>query len=245
MRRIFTVTATTVFCLGIILSFHNAVANDRSSLNFKGLHVGGQIGGVAGNLDVAIVDTLVLFPPGFSRSRDLDGIVGGVRVGYDVRWDKLVFGLLGNYDWSDVDGADTAQAPVAPHHNTTRSQIKRLATLTARLGYVISPRWLLYAEGGRVWAKTTQSGTTIVNATGAVPAAFEGEADRVGWVIGTGAEFSLDRNWSLDFGYKFIDFGSDVVPVVRTHLPAGVRDVNRQNEELELQVIKFGINYRF
>ena len=96
---------------------------------------------------------------------------------------------------------------------------------------------MLFAEGGRAWAKTTQIGSTFVNATGAVTATFDGNSNQTGWVAGAGSVFSLNRNWTLDFGYKFVDFGSEFVPVKRTHMPSGVSDVNRQHESLDLHLV--------
>lgn len=54
-----------------------------------------------------------------------------------------------------------------------------------------------------------------------------------GWVAGAGVEMALTRNWSSKIEYLYIDLGERPYWITGT------------NNELEMSVVRFGVNYRF
>jgi opacity protein-like surface antigen len=78
-----------------------------------------------------------------------------------------------------------------------------IASATARLGYA-ADRWLFYVKGGAAWAgdKYDVNGTF----TG-IPFGFEGLDQRLGWIVGGGADWAFYGHWSVALEYDYYQFG--------------------------------------
>src|SRR5438093_1501144 len=83
------------------------------------------------------------------------------------------------------------------------------STLAARFGYAVD-RWLVYGKVGGAWANIDFP-------------TYEGTVSRTssGLLLGVGAEYAFQNNWSAKIEY------------------------NRMNVDRDVDVIKFGVNYRF
>jgi opacity protein-like surface antigen len=75
----------------------------------------------------------------------------------------------------------------------------------------------------------------------------KGGQDRVGWTVGTGIEWGLWQNWSGKAEYDYIDFGTKTTPITGTVLP-GIATFPASiglEDNLRIQQVKVGVNYRF
>jgi outer membrane autotransporter protein len=168
---------------------------------WAGFYIGGHFGGVTSS---ETVDGL---------STDPSGVLGGLQAGYNymVAPNWLV-GIEGELSWTSAKGTNA---------DGVKSQHKWYDTLDARLGYVMTGGWLLYAKGGAAWMKQDLS--------------VDGLSDsltRSGWNLGAGAEFMLAPQWSAKAEYSFLDFGKDNSPVFG---PVDTR----------VHEFKVGVNYHF
>jgi outer membrane immunogenic protein len=175
------------------------------------------------------------------------GIVGGGQVGCDYQFaSNWVVGVQGMFDGADVKGSHFAPFAYAGD-NTERFAARTdwFGTLTARIGYAVTPQALLYLKGGVAWVHTNYSdadasGTIFVPYTGVV------SSTRIGWTIGGGGEYRLNQNWSLFAEYDYIGLGSKTLGYTYTcGAVCGFNDPYFYSEKQNLQTVLVGLNYRF
>jgi len=124
------------------------------------------------------------------------GFLAGGTVGYNWQSGAIVYGIEGDFDWSDVK-ASAACAGVL----TCETSSPWLATFRGRVGYAFD-RWLPYITGGgaygRVKATLSAAGVDLASAA----------SSQLGWTIGGGLEYAFMGNWSAKLEYLYVDLGS-------------------------------------
>lgn len=192
-----------------------------------------------------------------SYSTNPVGFSGGGQIGCNQQSGTWVYGLE-----ADIDGAtrlDTnasygplASLPVPAHTETITTELGWYTTLRARLGYTITPAWLLYATGGLA-VGGIQSTTNVQFGTGGFFLSGYGfmasqTTTRAGWTVGAGTEWALGNRWSIKAEYLFLDFGSftylspcSAGPCVG-FVPAFDWQTHVRADE---SVFRLGVNYRF
>lgn len=183
--------------------------------NWAGFYVGGHLGYGWGT-DSADATAL----GAGAGDVDVDGFLAGAQLGYNWQAGAFVFGLEGDWSWTNGDG------DVATGLGTFTAERNWYATATARVGYAWD-NWLWYVKGGAAWADTDY---TLVSPF--IPGGIATAGDtRSGWTVGTGVEWALGPQWSAKLEYNYLDFGDDTF--------AGV------NYDSENHLVKVGLNYRF
>jgi outer membrane immunogenic protein len=119
------------------------------------------------------------------------GTIGGT-VGYNIQTGALVFGLEGDFDWSNIKGTSTTNC--ATGCETANGW---LGTFRGRIGYAFN-RFLPYVTGGLSFGdiKATAVGFGSASAT------------NVGWTVGGGIEHAFAGNWSVKLEYLYVDLGT-------------------------------------
>jgi outer membrane immunogenic protein len=212
--------------------YGGSVKDIAAPYSWTGFYIGGHVGGVWGNIeysDAAAGATHI--PPG-GISTDPDGFIGGGQIGFNYQTGRWVFGIEGDFSWSNADGSVTFFPVATPTTVTTSTEVNWLATVTGRIGYAWD-RWLIYAKGGAAWmdADLTSRGTVIPGGSVSVGDTHSG------WTVGAGVEWALAAGWSTKLEYNFMDFGTDTL----VSLPI----VNPTNADQQVHAVKFGINYKF
>jgi outer membrane immunogenic protein len=207
-----------------------------------------------------------------SISDDTAGFLAGGQVGCDLQFaPRWVIGIEGDGEWAHITGttdvafsnpavtlfgADgfttTFPAGVIPGMFASAHTLTEwLASVTVRLGYTPWDRWLIYWKGGAAWAgdKYTLSGSAcevIITAPTrcfeSTPFDFRGSETRFGWTTGLGIEYAFANYWSAKLEWDYYDFGTRHVTFTDQlgHFEPGGADINQR-----INVIKFGVNYRF
>ena len=161
---------------------------------FQGPYVGAQAGW---NHDIAIND-------------DKDAVVGGVFAGYDQQvTPNVVLGVEGGFSLGASDRIGPSgvnNASIDPHY---------AFDVSARAGYVVGDRNLLYVRGGYA---NTRARLTHDIAGGT----FSDNRTYDGWFVGGGVERKLLDNVSTRIEYRFNDFGSDGSKFQRHQVLAGI-----------------------
>jgi outer membrane immunogenic protein len=206
---------------------------DRSdAFSWTGLYIGGHVGYGWGDKEWTQVDP----KRNDANSFGVSGVVAGAQVGYDHQIGAWVFGVEGQWSWSDINGDRRDSNPETLLCNTNfacNTDIKWIATATGRLGYAVGPA-LLYVKGGGAWVR--EDHRFIVVATGSdLASAHE---TRSGWTVGGGLEYRLDHNWSTKIEYNYIDFGDKRLSF------ANLGSVSIGIDQ-QIHLVKVGINYRF
>src|SRR5215469_2675886 len=119
------------------------------AFSWTGCYIGGHIGGV-----VSDDETTNIF--GNSHSFSSTGFVGGGQIGCDYQFATgWVVGVEGQAAWTSLKNTHAGGVRnlitgiVLPSQFTLSNDL--LASATARLGYSIADRWLVYAKGGAAW----------------------------------------------------------------------------------------------
>jgi outer membrane immunogenic protein len=162
-----------------------------------------------------------------STQEATDLALGG-QVGCNYQVSTWVFGIQGDYSWTNASGTavDTLSGL------TDRSKIDSLASVTGRLGYALD-RWLPYVKAGGAWTHDKYDIYDPTLGLGSLSAVSE---TRGGWTVGGGIEYAIVSNLSMFFEYDWFDFGT------RTNsFPTfGSIDIKERDS-----VVKVGLNWTF
>jgi outer membrane immunogenic protein len=198
--------------------------------SWTGCYVGGNAGGLWARKEWFNRDPFNGAPLGVSYgTHDANSFLGGLQAGCNYQVGGWVFGIQGDYDWTDAKGSNVN--PFFPLE-TNQSRIKSLASVTGRVGYAWD-RFLGYVKGGGAWERDDY---TIFGVTGV--ALVTASETRGGWTIGVGGEYAF-TDWLSGFAeYDYYDFGT------RTNTFTGAFVTTADVKETK-SVFKVGLNVRF
>jgi outer membrane immunogenic protein len=218
--------------------------------SWTGFYLGAHVGAGWGTTEstVSSVSTLgVVTPVGLSVAQNSrSGVLGGGQLGYNWQTGWAVFGVQGDIAGMDVNGTTPCFFLASC---TAKSDW--LATVTGRFGGVVADRTLVYVKGGAAWMHTDHSFSVPaaglgLGAPGLPGGSVSGSTTALGWVLGLGAEYAFDHNWSAFIEYDYIDFDKKNVALdfgVGVGAPGlAVANVDFKNK---LSIAKVGINYKF
>lgn len=142
---------------------------------------------------------------------------GTLQVGYDrLIHDRLLVGAFADIDfYMDGDSGFSAYERHYGSHSWIDGDfnLDNVWSVGGRLGFLVSPRLLVYGVGGYTQARI--DGTA--NATfqwGDGPAhtvSMDFPDELQGWFVGGGAEVKIHKNVSLKFEYRYSRFGTETV----------------------------------
>jgi outer membrane immunogenic protein len=199
--------------------------------NWTGFYIGGNVGGAWGTLDVTDVNT------GASASPNNSGFAGGGQIGFDYQMGQWVIGIRNIFDGTSISNGATLSGPL--FSGTVNSELRWFDALTGRVGYLVQPDLLLYAQGGAAWT----SWDITANVNGVQVAEISG-GNRTGWTVGGGIEWMFMPHWSTFLEYNFMGFGTR--SAAGQICLAGVRcTTDTFSARADLQNVLVGVNYKF
>jgi outer membrane immunogenic protein len=173
---------------------------------------------------------------------EADGFIGGAQAGYNVQLGSFVVGAEADIQYSGVEESRNLTIAVPGSDITVAGQVEGelewFGTVRARLGYAIGTV-LPYVTGGVLYGdvKGTASGTAT-GTIGGVPVtrteSFSASETFATWVVGAGVEVAFTPNVSFkgEYLYSNIDVDRTI-----SNVPASA--------ELDLHIVRAGVNYRF
>jgi outer membrane immunogenic protein len=196
---------------------------------WTGCYVGGNVGGIWANNDWD--DRIV----GDFGTNTASGAIGGVQGGCNYQVGAWVFGVEGDYDWTNANNG-TANV-IFPLVND-QTQIRSLASVTGRVGYSWN-RFLGYVKGGGAWLQSNENiqvaGFNVATAS----------TTNTGWTIGVGGEYAF-LNWLTGFVeydyYNFNNNNSNTLLCVAAACGVGFGNVGVTTN---VNVVKAGLNFKF
>ncbi len=226
---------------------------------WSGLYVGLNAGYTwSAKNDVAVLGTDPLF--GFAAvqvsgqlpwqvSLKNDGFIGGGQVGFNWQTGAFVFGL--EADIQGVAGAKSnaafaGLAPLQPTFSSFSRSLDLFGTVRGRLGFAVTPTFLLYATGGLAYGQTKLSYSAF-GPTWAPPMAVAGSTSKLstGWTVGAGAEYAFSRNWSAKVEYLYYDLGRLTAPTALYVVPGVSASTLTTSVRNTGHIVRAGVNYRF
>lgn len=123
------------------------------------------------------------------------------------------------------------------------------ASLRGRVGYLVTPATLLYATGGIAWQHydvTSVCGSDgLCLGNGVAPAIVTNSVTRTGWTAGGGIETALWGNWLMRAEYRYADFGTASLTIVRTANAGGALTTDNFDARMRTHAASFGLAYKF
>jgi len=196
-----------------------------------------------------------------SHSLNSDGWLGGVHAGYNWQVTNWLFGVEGDWMWSNLNAGntqttvDTFTGAQRPNGSMLMSSSNHwLASVRGRLGVVAGPRWMLYVTGGAAWTDRSTTATWTPLAGALVPApsvssvSFDGT--KTGFVVGAGAEWMVAPHWIVRGEYLYYQFngGTAALPFIVPSngcTPTGTCGWNVSTSNLQMNTVRAGVSYKF
>lgn len=221
MRKI---TLLAAACAAVIAS--SAYAQTAKAEGWTGCYAGGEVGAAWNS--TTVTDEASPYPVIATLSNA--NITGGGRVGCDLQVSgPVVIGVLGSFDWTGNKA--TVTSPVLTPSYLT-GKVSRVATVDARIGYLLTPNTLGYAKVGLALTRTNATLTG-----GGAPANDSASFSQSGISAGGGVEQRVGRNFSVFAEYNYYGANNKIV-----YFPDTVNvGVDHQNNQSFL----LGFNYRF
>ncbi|MDO9412376.1 MAG: porin family protein [Pseudolabrys sp.] len=157
------------------------------------------------------------------------GWLGGGQIGYNYQINQFVIGAEIDAAWADVKREEPFLA------GSVRLKNDYFITATARIGYAFD-RTLVYGKIGAAWTRDKWDASDGLGGTATA------SNNRTGWAFGAGVEYALWSNWSAKLEYNYLMFRG-VTPTFTTG--GGLAVVGTASIELDTQIVKAGLNYRF
>jgi len=240
-----------------------AHANDNEnapSYKWTGVYIGGNIGGAFGHAapKTRVAPTGIgnvyftgndfeLIEDAGKNPFNPNSLMSGAQIGYNHQYKRLIFGLETGFDYFNLDRAHslTREYQTAPgsfytlqNHVTTNW----LYTLQTRLGLSIG-KALIYGTTGMALTRIKYHHAFVDDFTPARETASTSRV-RLGWVIGAGIEYGLTKNWTIKGEYLYINFRKVSIGESALTTPVS-RDQFSHSLDLDTNVIRIGINYKF
>lgn len=248
--------------LVLIFSTGNGEAQEQgAAISWSGPYVGIHAGGTRSHSDLGYVLTPGTNPIYVTTYQEMisatgpssdhgTSFVGGIQLGYSFQTSNAIFGI--EADVSSLDVSDTRQRtfshpsyPGFPFTHRQSVSADWMSTVRARLGFAYAANAYLYATGGLAVAEISHSYSFDEPGEGFSSSARSSDA-KLGWVVGAGTEFALDRNWAIRAEYLRTEFGD--VRTAETQLVEQQPAYNttfRSSANLVLQTFRAGLSYRF
>ncbi len=182
------------------------------------------------------------------------GAIGGAQIGYNVLTGNIVWGGEADLQVTSIKRTDMRAFPAATigagsfAANTEQAsqQMKLFGTVRARVGFLATPEFLVYATGGFAYAALDNGLST----TG-IPSAFPGVTVSTtetgltpGWTAGGGFEWLLGGLWTAKLEYLYYRF-KDTVSLNYVSLPGGTGTSINYDFKNDGHIVRFGLNYKF
>jgi outer membrane immunogenic protein len=198
---------------------------------WTGFYIGAHVGGAFDDLTITDVDGFTTGGPGRKTSLSPSGVIAGGTLGYNWQSGPVVFGVEGDIGYLGLNESKLLTLSTA----NTRAGIEDglYGDITGRLGYAFGPA-LLYAKGGFAFYDGGEKFSTNVGGT-RVSSSLD---TLTGYTIGGGLEYKINPAWSIKGEYQYFDFGDETFTVTTTN-----GSKFRFKEELNVQTVKFGVNY--
>ncbi len=175
-----------------------------------------------------------------SRSREVNGAIGGFQSGYNQQFGNWVFGFETDFQASGQKGSESFQllaGPPATFFNT-EDKLTWFGTSRTRLGVLWSPNVLLYGTVGVAYGQVKNDASITRGNQGAV---LTFKDTKAGWTAGAGIEGALGGGWSTKVEYLYMDLGK----TEQTLATPGLGTLANLNRQFTDNIVRIGFNYKW
>jgi outer membrane immunogenic protein len=231
--------------------------------SWTGFYLGGDIGGAWADSSGTTIftDSAVGTPFVATNSLNRSGFIGGFYYGYNWQVANWVFGIEGDWSWTDRNGGSFcgvttggAAGCIDNGFGFVRVDANNdwIATLRGRLGYTFGSV-MLYGTAGGAWVNNSATVTADCRVAGCgfsgivAPGIFAATFDntRTGWVAGLGLEWMVTPNWLIRGEWLHVDVGNSSGVLVIPTTTVGTTQTLAWSRDLTIDIARFGIAYKF
>jgi outer membrane immunogenic protein len=200
---------------------------------------GVYFGGNAGYGFKANSDDIVLSDPSASTSglKESGGFVG-IQMGYNYQMGFLVLGLEGDVQAANLKGSFNRVIDAAGDSLNASGNADEFGTIRGRIGAAFD-HLLVYATGGAALGGISNT-LNVTTASGFT--SLQNDSTQLGYTVGAGLEYMVDRTWSIKGEYQYINFGSESLS------PAGTVNTiatTSNSVTTDIHTFRIGVNYHF
>lgn len=221
---------------GLYAGFHAGVGRASADTTIRGADFGYLPDGFSIVSFTPLDGYALSIPDGRWSSQNAIGALAGGQVGYN--WQvapSVVIGAELDWSWAGVDG--TAQCGL-DNAFACRTRTNWITTASARFGFAFDSA-LLFAKAGVAYADAAYG--TFSDTYGLLD-----ERDRrLGFLVGTGLEYRLNRNWSAKVEYSYIGLGSKAYRIQPSGPLSCAGECGSISVAQSFQIVKVGVNYHF
>ena len=204
------------------------IAAPKGADRWAGFYTGAQAGFGFGNISGHDLED------GTRQKFDHTGPIGGIHAGYNFVAGAWVLGLEGEVNAAVIRGskydADADSSPAEP--SRLRTRMPWLAAVGPRIGYAFGDV-MIYAAGGIAFGRDTMK---VIEDSGDKTKQTE---NRIGWSLGGGIEYALDKRWSVRADYRYFSLGN------RTYQDPDTGDVDGVRIKADAHTFRVGLTYTF
>lgn len=249
-----SVAAASLVVLAILPTASPAGAGETDTYIWTGPYFGAQFGIGWRNgqkTDIAGLPTPELSEQANSAvGLDTSGAMGGAQVGYNWQLARLwLLGIEADLSATGIDGdrhytglTTYTGTPLLAGYVDLDQKLEWLGTVRGRLGVLATERLMIFATGGLAFGRGSYS--VYEQYTTFDFARFKGKIseDKLGWVLGGGAEWAFIGDWSAKLEYLYVDLGEETV-LASPLTPNPPYAVQARFETSE-QILRIGINHK-
>ena len=194
----------------------------NAAMNWTGFYGGLNAGYRWSNGKISVV----VPPPLPVATFSARGALGGAQIGYNYQTGAMVFGLEGDYQFSDIEG-DIKVLPAGGGTKVGIAEVSSFGTFRARFG-LTADRFMPYLTAG-IAASNVSLYLPVVSTD------LKDTQFHIGYVVGGGVEYAWTNNISTKLEALYVDLGKEDYIVTGEFFEA----------RTDFVVIRAGLNYRF
>jgi outer membrane immunogenic protein len=181
--------------------------------SWTGFYLGANVGGAWTHTDgtwTPLPSPALFGANAITGAINSSGVAGGFHGGFNWQFaPRFVAGIEGDWTWTGQKTSSFTQTwtffgtstPVAGSFTTMSDKLDWLASIRARLGFLVTPDLLVYATGGGAFGKVDYAANNFNGFTYATSVAFS--KTQSGYVAGGGLEWKFAQHWALRGEYLF------------------------------------------
>jgi outer membrane immunogenic protein len=217
---------------------------------WTGFYLGGDVGGAwarGGDVSSRCSPAGVCLQRPAGGNVDANSFIGGVHAGYN--WaiaPKWIGGVEGDFMWTGLDGSTSAPdvtlagGVAAPVGHSWSRDVSWLASIRGRIGYTVAPKALWYFTGGVAWQEADYAATQINTPGSRASTSFS--QTTTGYVLGSGLEWAMTKNWVIRGEYLYYNFEGESASAPHSAIPARA---SFKWDDSEIHSLRAGISYKF
>jgi outer membrane immunogenic protein len=174
------------------------------------------------------------------------GFIGGAQAGYNYQINTLLLGIETDIQFGNIKGTVTTPSTFLPFladfaHLSESQKINWFGTLRGRLGFLPMSNLLLYGTGGLAYGGV-KAETDFQYETPPF-SHYQGSTSKTktGWTVGGGAEWALNRAWSVKAEYLYYDLGT--ISVTGSQ-PGNTGFFTLVDQKVTGSIARLGLNYK-